>query len=274
MIPDQFLNDLDFPAIDITNIAVFLDGYKSDKHKDGVNIQEHFNNCYPFQLIPFDKCLIRSSNTYIPSVSEFISLTTCSKTSDNNYSIVHNIGIFKRRKIFSGLFYSYKVSPLGEIFHDSITINYYDSEGYSITNPDLFDDLTATTVLFVRSLVFSISLMNCKNIEYVTEPKAALKLLHNRKKHKKNPRIIYKILNIKPITNKLHYEGDINANGINKAMHLGRGHFRSYGEEKPLFGRIVGRFWTPMHVRGNKDQGQVFKDYKISTPNKTNKEQL
>ena len=46
-------------------------------------------------------------------------------------------------------------------------------------------------------------------------------------------------------------------------LHLCRGHFKTYTEENPLFGRIVGRIWWQPHIRGNKDQGLILKDYHV-----------
>ena len=42
-------------------------------------------------------------------------------------------------------------------------------------------------------------------------------------------------------------------------------------EEKPLFGKLTGRFWWEHHVRGSADDGVVVKDYEVRkdprTPN-------
>lgn len=49
-------------------------------------------------------------------------------------------------------------------------------------------------------------------------------------------------------------------------LHIVRGHFSTYSEEKPLFGKYAGRFWIPAHVRGSEKVGKVFKDYSINAP--------
>lgn len=58
-------------------------------------------------------------------------------------------------------------------------------------------------------------------------------------------------------------EGDIETNGLKKALHICRGHFANYSPEHPLFGKYVGQFWKPSHVRGSIGSGAVVKDYKI-----------
>lgn len=47
-----------------------------------------------------------------------------------------------------------------------------------------------------------------------------------------------------------------------KALHSVRGHFKRYTEENPLFGKYVGRFWTPSHVAGKANR-VIEKEYKI-----------
>jgi len=48
-----------------------------------------------------------------------------------------------------------------------------------------------------------------------------------------------------------------------KPLHLCRAHFSTYTADKPLFGRHVGKFWIPAHMRGKKENGIVEKDYAI-----------
>ena len=51
-------------------------------------------------------------------------------------------------------------------------------------------------------------------------------------------------------------------------VHICRGHFRHVSEDRPLFGRpgCHGRFWIQAHVRGDKQNGIVVKDYELSPP--------
>ena len=62
----------------------------------------------------------------------------------------------------------------------------------------------------------------------------------------------------------LRREGGLSPEGntMAKALHICRGHFRSY-DEKPLFGRVKGTFFIPQHVRGNADVGEHQKEYSI-----------
>jgi hypothetical protein len=49
-------------------------------------------------------------------------------------------------------------------------------------------------------------------------------------------------------------------------VHLCRGHFKEYTAEKPLFGRVTGRFWWQPRARGKPENGVVMKDYAIKQP--------
>ncbi len=51
---------------------------------------------------------------------------------------------------------------------------------------------------------------------------------------------------------------------LRTALHLCRGHFKSY-DDRPLFGRVKGRFWWSAHARGSISQGAVFKGYEVTT---------
>jgi len=109
------------------------------------------------------------------------------------------------------------------------------------------------------SFINFILLLNCKNIGTETIP-APVKLNNKRKKKGKQPIFSYKTLVIKPTTKK---EQSIPKHLWNNRIHLARGHFKTYTEDKPLFGRITGRFWWQPHVRGQNRDGVVMKDYKV-----------
>jgi hypothetical protein len=50
--------------------------------------------------------------------------------------------------------------------------------------------------------------------------------------------------------------------------HLVRGHWAVYSEQRPLFGRpgLHGRFWVSEHERGDREHGEVVKDYTVLPP--------
>lgn len=76
-------------------------------------------------------------------------------------------------------------------------------------------------------------------------------------------RTTYKMLDINPARKILAEEGDVAHNGISKALHIVRGHFAHYTIAAPLFGKHVGTYYHPMHVRGDRSKGVVVKDYNV-----------
>jgi len=63
----------------------------------------------------------------------------------------------------------------------------------------------------------------------------------------------------------LRKEGQVETQGLEKALHICRGHFKDYRTEG-LFGKHKGMYWLSDHVRGHPRQGLVLKDYNVSTP--------
>jgi hypothetical protein len=114
-------------------------------------------------------------------------------------------------------------------------------------------------------LFLAISLAHCKNVRVIdhrTPPKVAAK----RAKAGKPVGVTYKTLVIDGMKETLRTEGGIERNGLKKALHICRGHFATYTADKPLFGRVTGTVWRPMHTRGSKERGEVVKDYKVKAP--------
>lgn len=101
--------------------------------------------------------------------------------------------------------------------------------------------------------------LSCRNITTKTNQDFN-KLNKKRKKAGKLPIFSYKTLLIKPTSKK---KISIQNHLWNNRIHLARGHFKTYTEEAPLFGKIKGRFWWQPHVRGQNRDGVVMKDYKV-----------
>lgn len=108
----------------------------------------------------------------------------------------------------------------------------------------------------------AISLMHCRNVELIDKPISRQYRRHLERQGK--PVIQYKMLDIEPFKTQVRNEtAESGENEIERALHICRGHFATYTEDAPLFGKHVGTFWKPMHVRGSADAGVVEKDYKV-----------
>lgn len=123
-------------------------------------------------------------------------------------------------------------------------------------------ELAAVRVLAAPAFL-AVSFMNCKNVSLIpVDPPVAL----NRVRHEagRKPFLRYHTINIEPMKAVLRTEGGVDSHGLRRALHICRGHFATYSEEKPLFGRIAGTVWRPAHVRGSAKQGVVFSDYRVN----------
>lgn len=154
------------------------------------------------------------------------------------------------------------IRPDGMVAHCEIglanTSMYYGPS--SLLTPDYVNVSTRC----LSAALLTISFLHCKNV-------AQRDNLPSRQERREiqrrgDPIITYKTLEIEPMRKVLATEGGIEKNVIKKALHICRGHFSNYSEEKPLFGKYVGQFWIPAHVRGSEDAGKVFKDYSVKSP--------
>lgn len=130
------------------------------------------------------------------------------------------------------------------------------------------DPMTAITgpseVMLVSPLHIlglAISFTHCKNVRVVETPDDRGEKWHRRTN---TPVLKFHTIDINPMKQTLRTEGRSDETGIKKALHICRGHFVTYTPEHPLFGKYVGTFWKPDHVRGNAKNGIVLKDYKVS----------
>lgn len=120
--------------------------------------------------------------------------------------------------------------------------------------------------LYVAPALLAISFLHCKNVEIKLDvPPDPLSRKHNKRYGR--PLIRYHVLNIRPMRTILRKEGRIETEGLEKALHICRGHFKDYRTDG-LFGRYKGIYWWSDHVRGHPRRGLVLKDYNVLNPNK------
>lgn len=114
--------------------------------------------------------------------------------------------------------------------------------------------------------LYAIQFMHCKNVKLVENVSSVKLSRQNRRQMERKqqpPPQKYYTLKIEPMKEVLRKEGNIEHNGLKKALHICRGHFRNYKEGKGLFGKYHGQYWIPMHVKGNIENGEIIKDYKV-----------
>lgn len=107
------------------------------------------------------------------------------------------------------------------------------------------------------------SLINCSNTGFREEAPKYSRQMRRRLERKGLPLVSFKRLMVKPHSQSAH--SDSQAEGEGKvAIHLVRGHFKTFTEDRPLFGKYIGTYWWQSMVRGS-DQRFVIKDYEVQS---------
>jgi hypothetical protein len=120
------------------------------------------------------------------------------------------------------------------------------------------------------ALVFFLATMlaNCKNVPAVATA-VPPKLLRAQTKRGHVPVARWYRLMIDPMRKVIRHEATESGDHeltYERAFHICRGHLKTFTAERPLFGRVTGRFWWPMHARGNRAAGTVEKEYALKNP--------
>jgi hypothetical protein len=123
-------------------------------------------------------------------------------------------------------------------------------------------EFTEMFISYLGAALFAVSLLHCKNVALrLVDPPDRLSRKHERKHGR--PLTRYHVLEIAPMRRTLDSEGEAQTKGLRHALHICRGHFKTFTEEAPLFGRHVGTYWWPAQVRGSAAHGIVEKDYRV-----------
>ncbi|HEX2274928.1 MAG TPA: hypothetical protein VHG90_13730 [Acidimicrobiales bacterium] len=172
-----------------------------------------------------------------------------------------------------------KSRPMGPVAEYSFAL---DDEGCLIGQPDggvvgveglvgLTSEPTANLPAFLMELLdnqlipvlFAISLMHCRNVTLRTvEP--AQSLSRKAQRRSGHPLLRYQVLEISPMRRILETEGAAMTKGLGHALHICRGHFKTYTRKAPLFGKHVGRYWWSDVARGTPARGVVTSDYRVT----------
>lgn len=123
-------------------------------------------------------------------------------------------------------------------------------------------DYKAATLQSIPAYL-AISFMHCKNVRVKQEqPDQRVSKYFNRRHGL--PMMRFRVLEIEPMKRVLESEGGSASQGISKAMHICRGHFKDYREKGLGKTHAKGLWWWDAHVRGNKDLGEVEKVYNVN----------
>jgi hypothetical protein len=122
-------------------------------------------------------------------------------------------------------------------------------------------ELAYGTLTYLLPVLMANSFAHCRNVrEEVVTPPEKLSRAYRRRHGVNLTR--YSVLLIDPMREVLRTEGRAGKVGELRALHICRGHFKTF-DEKPLFGKVQGTYWWPAHVRGKAEAGEVRKGYRV-----------
>ncbi len=125
--------------------------------------------------------------------------------------------------------------------------------------------LADDAMVFLNPLLLAVSFLHCKNVDARPVDQPA-RLSKKWEEEHGRALVRYHVLDIDPMRKVLRDEGGAETHGLQKALHICRGHFMTYTEEAPLFGKLTGTFWRESHVRGSLNRGITLKDYNVKAP--------
>ena len=128
----------------------------------------------------------------------------------------------------------------------------------------IVDNYQALLDYWLAAFCYAISFINCKNVEAVDADPPPPALAKKRARLGRESFVEHKILKIGRPRHNSHRSD--NESNINTALHLCRGHFKTYTPERPLLGKAIGTFWFDSHVRGSQEIGEVHKTYSVGVP--------
>lgn len=85
------------------------------------------------------------------------------------------------------------------------------------------------------------ALLACKNVT-VEDHQPSPKLSKRHQRDKGRPLVTFKTLRVTPMGARRADEGG-RGDEIDRALHIVRGHFKTFTTERPLFGRLTGTYW-------------------------------
>ena len=154
--------------------------------------------------------------------------------------------------------FKYRVDPSGRVIPTSTEILF----------PPSIESPNAEIQTFIHTLTcitfLALSFCNCKNVTLETTDPHALRAPSHRNKN--GPQSLYKTLNINPAKTILSHKGGAEVSGLKHALHICRGHFKTFTSDAPLLGKVTGTYWWESHIRGTPDLGLITKSYKVNSP--------
>lgn len=115
---------------------------------------------------------------------------------------------------------------------------------------------------FIAPCLFALDLLHTKNVTLEKKHRVMPKSKKVRRRYGKLPDFDHHTIVIRDQRGNVVDHQEMEA-AIARGMHRVRGHFSTYTPDKPLFGKVSGRFWIPAHIRRLMSDRLITSDYRF-----------
>jgi hypothetical protein len=114
----------------------------------------------------------------------------------------------------------------------------------------------------------AVSMFHVKNARLEPSEPVAEKLARSRERRGKPPLVTTSTIVVDPVRETLRRIDEARRKGekIDLALHHVRAHYKTFTSDRPLFGRVTGRFFWPVHIRGSREHGERMHVYDVKAP--------
>lgn len=120
--------------------------------------------------------------------------------------------------------------------------------------------------LILPPIIFALTLLHCKNVNPVEMGGPSMQRGGQSSRSQLRR---HHVLQVRPMGGGKQVRSigqPPSAESTKTSLHFVRGHFKTYTDDAPLFGRLTGSYWWESHARGDVSVGIVTKDYSVNPP--------
>jgi hypothetical protein len=151
----------------------------------------------------------------------------------------------------------------GNILYETATLVGPELAG-TVDGNERWEALKESVMTLVLPFFYTFAFCHCRTVD--VQQREVSRQVRRQAERKGLPLLDYRVLEIEPMKKALKSEGGIEEVGPTKALHICRGHFKTYTEDAPLFGQHIGTWWWEGSIRGSLSRGNVDKDYSVTPP--------
>lgn len=122
------------------------------------------------------------------------------------------------------------------------------------------DETTKALVDLGWDALAAIGFLNCRNVTTKSHDRAKNIKKRRRPNRDKAATLEFSTIELPGMNTESSIPGDRTGT---MAHHMARGHFKTFTEEAPLFGKYTGTYWWGWQLRGNRKNGEVISDYRV-----------